>query len=180
MLTQLDKCLFLQIYCAFYCLSYPRIHTSISSLNRDYTDLFVYCTLPFDASVWKDGQKSFEDQGDCSKMSCKGETKRKRRKEFPPDDQGCKGKFQKDAFFDHLVTKSGEEIEGIYCCKSEKHNKLNDYGAELGNATGAFKHLKQFQSTSYQESYCPEEHEKTTEKRILLRCQYEHMTRKKS
>ncbi|XP_060197791.1 PWWP domain-containing protein 4-like isoform X2 [Lycium barbarum] len=140
------------------------------------------------------------DQGDCSKESCKGETKRKRLEESPPDDPGRKGKFQKDAFFDNLVTKSGEEIDGIYCCKSgetvkkKKHNKLNDYaapqnggllsdllasacdpfsGVELGNATGAFKHLEQ-----YQKSCCPDEHEKTNKKRTLLKCQDEHMTRK--
>ncbi|XP_055818300.1 PWWP domain-containing protein 1-like isoform X2 [Solanum dulcamara] len=131
-----------------------------------------------EGNQFTDGGKSFKYKGDCSKKSRKGETKRKRRKESPPDDQGCKGKFQKDAFFDHLETKSGEEIVGIYCCKSEKHNKLNDYGTELGNATGAFKHLKQFRSTSYQESYCPEEHEKANQKRTLLKCQDKHMTRK--
>ncbi|KAF3624680.1 putative F-box/LRR-repeat protein-like [Capsicum annuum] len=130
-------------------------------------------TLPFDASVLKNWEKSFDDQGDCSKESCRGETKRKRREESPPDDQGRKGKFQKDAFFDYLVTKSGEEADIIYCCKGEKHNKINDYGEELGNATGVLKHLKQFRSTFYEK-----EHEKTYKKPTLLKCQDERMTRK--
>ncbi|KAK4737723.1 hypothetical protein R3W88_001420 [Solanum pinnatisectum] len=64
-----------------------------------------------------DGDKSFENQGDCSKKSCKRETKRKRREESPPDDQGHKGKFQTAAFFDHRVTKSG------YC--PDEHEKTN-------------------------------------------------------
>ncbi|KAH0725702.1 hypothetical protein KY284_001567 [Solanum tuberosum] len=126
-----------------------------------------------------DGPKSFEYQGDSSKKSCKRETKRKRREESPPDDQGRKGKFRMDAFSDHLVTKSDEE--------TEKHNELNDYGAELGNVTDAFKHLKQSPSTFYEESYFPDEHEKTNKKQTLLNCQDEeelrgfkslHMTKK--
>ncbi|TMW83486.1 hypothetical protein EJD97_001575 [Solanum chilense] len=110
-----------------------------------------------------DGDKSFEYQGDCSKKSCKRETKRKRREESPPDDKDRKGKFQTDALFDHLVAKSGEE--------TEKHNELNDYGAELGNITDAFKHLKQSPSTFYKECHCPDEHEKTNKKLTLLNCQ---------
>ncbi|XP_015080685.2 uncharacterized protein LOC107024257 [Solanum pennellii] len=116
-----------------------------------------------------DGDKSFEYQGDCSKKSCKRETKRKRREESPPDDQDRKGKFQTDALFDHLVAKSGEE--------TEKHNELNDYGAELGNVTDAFKHLKQSPLTFYKESHCPDEHEKTNKKLTLLNCQDEEELR---
>ncbi|CAN4080152.1 unnamed protein product [Withania somnifera] len=132
-----------------------------------------------DRNQFTDGEKLFEDQGDCSKYSCRGETKRKRREESPPDNQSHKGKIQKDAFFDHLVTKSGEGTDGICYSKNDKPNKLNDCGAELGNTTVVFKHMKQFQSTFYQESYSPDEDEKTNESWTLLKCQDEHMTGKK-
>lgn len=150
--------------------------------------------IPFDASVIEEKEKE----------SCKGEIKRKRMKWSPPNEQGQKGKFQKDATFDNIHAKSGGETGRTYChknretCKKKKNNRVNDYGTprnggllsdllafacdpfygtELGNATGALTLLKQFRSNFYQKSCCPDEHETTNKKRTLLECQ-ERMTRK--